>query len=372
MKNRGSDVILGLVFFGTLLGLGVVTIVLSDFALGVDRHVVEMYSEDVGFLRRGDPVLIHGMASGKVDQITRQFEPLTGVVDANGKLLECTVKLVCILDIDPRQYLHTDHTIVIEDRGVLGGKLIRIETGQYPELIAPDRPLIVVASPSVIQAVSTLIDENRETIKQTLDGMGKIVDLASNGEGTFGKFLSDENLAVQIEKLVNNLTDFSDKLADEEHSLSRLLENDDLYNQVESFLDDVNVASAKISAGEGTVGRLIMEEATHDDIRALLSDINQGVTDAKATLADLRSGKGTLGKLFTEDELHDNANTMITKITEAVTDLREGNGLLARMINDTELADTLESILNQVLSAIEDARETAPVQSLGSFLFGTF
>jgi uncharacterized phage infection (PIP) family protein YhgE len=115
-----------------------------------------------------------------------------------------------------------------------------------------------------------------------------------------------------------------------------------------------------------------MEEATHDDIRALLSDINQGVTDAKATLADLRSGKGTLGKLFTEDELHDNANTMITKITDAVTDLREGNGLLARMINDTELADTLESILNQVLSAIEDARETAPVQSLGSFLFGTF
>lgn len=372
MKNRGSDLILGLVFFGALVGLGIVTIVLSDFALGVDRHVVEMYSENVGFLRRGDPVLIHGMASGKVDEITRQFEPLPDTFDADGRLLECTVKLVCILDVDPRQYLHTDHTIVIEDRGVLGGKLIRIETGQDDQLIAPDQPLIVVASPSVIQAVSTLIDENRETIKQTIEDMGKIADLASNGDGPFGKFLSDASLGEQVERLVNNLTDFSDQLAEEEHSLSRLLENDDLYHQVESFLDDMNSASAKISSGEGTVGRLIMEDATHDDIRALLSDINQGVTDAKATLNDLRDGKGTLGKLFTEDELHDNANTMITKISDAITDLREGDGLLARMIDDTDLADTLESILDQVLSAIEDARETAPVQSLGSFLFGTF
>jgi phospholipid/cholesterol/gamma-HCH transport system substrate-binding protein len=406
MKNRGSDVILGLIFFGSLIGLGIVTIVLSDFAIGVERHEVVMYSENVEFLRRGDPVLIHGMASGKVGEITRLFEPLPDYPGGNGTLPKCTVKLVCILDVDPRRYLHTDHRIIIEDRGVLGGKLIRIETGQEAEFILPDQPLIAIASPSVIQAVSSLIDENRVTIKQTINDIGLIAERASSGEGPLGKLLSDDALGQNIEDLITNLNDFATKLARDDHAISRLLANDDVYVKVDSFLNDLNEVSAKIASGEGTMGRLIMEEGTHDDVRALLNDISQGVSDATASLADLRagegtigklltddslhiqatefmddlaslsadlrSGRGTLGKLFNEDELHDNANTMITSITDTVTELREGDGLLARLIDDKELADTLESILNQVLGAIEDARETAPVQSLGSFLFGTF
>ena len=49
-----KDVSLGILFFGTLIALGVVTIGLSDFAIGVERHDVVMYSDDVGYLRPGD------------------------------------------------------------------------------------------------------------------------------------------------------------------------------------------------------------------------------------------------------------------------------------------------------------------------------
>jgi|GEM_PF-3430494 len=405
MKTRGSDVILGLLFFGSLIGLGMVTIVLSDFAFGVERHEVHMFSENVGFLRRGDPVLIHGMASGKVENISRLLEPITHE-ESEGALSRCTVKLTLIMDVDPRQFLFSDHRIIIEDRGVLGGKLIRIETGNSGETIDPEQPLIAVASPSVIQAVGTLIDENRETIRQTIDDIASVAERASAGEGALGLLLTDEDLGQEVRDLVDNLTSFSSKLDSDENSLGRLLDGDQIYDQLQTFLDDINVASAKIAAGEGTVGRFIMEDETHDSVTALLGDIRSGIDDAMAAISDLRAGKGTLGKLMTEDtlhvqattfmddmaalsgdlregkgtmgklfatdELHDNANTMITEITDTATALRDGDGLLSRLIDDSELADTLESILDQVLGAIEDARETAPVQSLGSFLFGTF
>ena len=52
--------------------------------------------------------------------------------------------------------------------------------------------------------------------------------------------------------------------------------------------------------------------------------------------------------------------------------MQSGDGLLAALIGDEQLADDFRSIMAQVLGAIEDARETTPVQSVGSFLFGTF
>ena len=57
MNTRVSDILLGLVFFGALIGLGVATILLSDFRFGVERYEVELISPDVGYLRPGDPSL---------------------------------------------------------------------------------------------------------------------------------------------------------------------------------------------------------------------------------------------------------------------------------------------------------------------------
>ncbi|MFT7464156.1 MAG: phospholipid/cholesterol/gamma-HCH transport system substrate-binding protein [Pseudohongiellaceae bacterium] len=406
MKKHSSDVFLGLIFFGSLIGLGLVTIVLSDFAFDTERHEVVMYSENVGFLRTGDPVLIHGMSSGKVAKIERLLEPLPEANSVPGDLHQYTVRLTCIMELDPTPYLYTDHRIIIEDRGVLGGKLIRIEIGRSGEVIPADEPLIAVASPSVIQAVGTLIDENRESIKSTIDNISEVAERASEGQGALGMLLSDEGLGEQVQELVTNLTSFSSKLEGGDSTLNRLLDSTEIYDKAQSFLADLKMASTKIAAGEGSVGRFIMEEDAHDSVKTLLADISRGVDDATASLSDLRAGKGTLGKLvnddelhgqvssfmddiavlsgdlregkgtmgklFSTDELHENANEMIDIITDAASSLREGDGLLARLIDDGELADTLESILDQVLGAIEDARETAPVQSLGSFLFGTF
>lgn len=100
MNDRKQDALLGLIFFSALFGLGAVTILLSDFRLGVTLHEVTLLSDDVGFLRTGDPVLVYGMTSGKVTALERLSVPVD-VSTADGQLVRCTVAIRATLDLDP-------------------------------------------------------------------------------------------------------------------------------------------------------------------------------------------------------------------------------------------------------------------------------
>ena len=135
MSNRRADVALGLLFFSTLIGLGLVTIVLSDFRFGEERHEIEVFSDDVGFLRLGDPILIHGMNSGKVTAIARLEQPRE-LPTADGTPVRCTVVVGLRLSVDVRAYLRDDYRILIEDRGVLGRGAQVLTEGEHFDTVS--------------------------------------------------------------------------------------------------------------------------------------------------------------------------------------------------------------------------------------------
>lgn len=406
MTDSRQDVLLGLLFFATLIGLGAMTIVLSDFRFGVTTHEVELLSPDVGFLRPGDPVLVSGMNSGKVRSIAR-IDPPRYVPEPGGNgTLRCDVQVICRLDLDLYDELRRDHRIVIEDRGVLGGKLIRVESGEAPDLVSRDAPLVALASASVLQAAGAILEENKDSLRKTIDNLQSITSRAAAGEGPLGKLLNDDDLAERVDRFVTNLTDLSDQLAAGDGTLGKLLKDQAMYDTAQAFLADMRELSDGLVKGEGTLGKLLKDDGSYNDLQSLLTDLRDGVGQARDMLtklsegegtlgklitddslhadasqlmkdlaslsADLREGKGTMGRLFNDETLYDNANEALGEIRGAVTSVTKGDGLLPVLLNDTQLADDFRSILKQVLGAIEDARETTPVQSLGSFLFGTF
>ena len=150
MNNKMSDVLLGLIFFGTLIGLGIATIVLSDFRFGVERHEVEIISPDVGYLRPGDPVLLFGMPAGKVLEMRRLPEPVE-VEMPDGRVVFCAVGVKCRLDVDVYSTLPRDSRLIIEDRGLLGGKLIRVVTGASETNFDSSTPLVAESDVSALQ-----------------------------------------------------------------------------------------------------------------------------------------------------------------------------------------------------------------------------
>ncbi len=404
MKNRNLDALLGIVFFGALIGLGIVTIVLSDFAVGVERHDLVFYSEDVGYLRAGDPVMLHGMASGKITSIERLDEELTvkRPHDVGGESpgdALCLVKVNARLDVDPFLHLKEDYHIVIQDLGVLGGKMVRIEVGKEDVFVPRDQLLFGDAPPSALQAMGQVIEENRAAVRDTIQDIQEFAEKANAGEGTLGLLMNDGGTRERIDGIIEDLGSIGDSLTEGDGTLAKLLNDSGPFDDLKAAAADVRGFTDDIRRGEGTVGKFLQDDSVYQEVEQLVADAREG-------LAPVWDGQGTLGKLITDDELYAKAESFmddLLEIAEKVSngegtiarllndpqlyddvtafvadaralshDLREGEGLVAALINDEKLLDDFRSILNQVLGAIEDARETTPVTSLGSFLFGTF
>lgn len=330
MNTRVSDVLLGLVFFGALIGLGVATILLSDFRFGVERYEVELVSPDVGYLRPGDPVLLFGMPAGKVLELRRLPEAVE-VELPDGRRVAGTVGVLCRLDVDIYRTLPRDSQLIIEDRGLLGGKLIRVVTGSSETFVSRDTPLVAMSAVSALQSAGELLAENRENVRRTFDNFTQLIESANRGRGLLGALFYDETLNTKIK----------------------------------GFAEDASAISSGLRQGQGTLGKLLVETDMYDTAQSGISDAKGFIASAQEVLDHVKTGEGTLGKLVYTDQLHD-------QIGGLVTDLRESKGLLGALVNDPELATKFRHIVEKVLGAVEDARETSPVMGVGSFLFGTF
>ncbi len=201
MHARSSDILLGLVFFGSLIGLGVATIALSDVRFGTPQHDVDLYSDDVGYLRPGDPVLLDGMPTGKVRAIERLDPPRT-LERLDGTPVECAVVVRARVDADVRARLSTAGRIVVEDRGLLGGKLVRIDAAPGGEPLPPDAPLVAELSVSALQATGEILEENREDLRRTIDNLATASGRIASGEGLLGALISDPKLAEDFRSIV--------------------------------------------------------------------------------------------------------------------------------------------------------------------------
>jgi len=344
MTSRVSDVLLGVVFFGSLLALGAVTIALSDYRFGAPRFDVEFISPDVGYLRPGDPVLLYGMPAGKVQTIERLPAPVMARTP-DGDAVEARVRIRARLDADLYARVPIDSPITIEDRGLLGGKLIRIEEGQSHELHERGEPLLAVEKKSVLEAAGDLIDENRASVRRTIDNIAEMTDSARDGHGMLGTLLRDDTAG----------RDLRDAVAD-----------------LRGSAGDIHAVTGAVRSGQGTLGRLIHDDSLYQTAEGAVGDARSLVADAREVAAKINRGEGTIGRLVNDPGLYDRAGRFFDDISTVSQDIRSGKGLVGALISDEELARDFRSIIKQVLGVIEDARESTPVQNVGSFLFGTF
>lgn len=330
MNSRMTDVLLGIVFFGALIGLGVATIVLSDFKFGVQRHDVVVLSPDVGYLQAGDPVLIFGMPSGKVTNIRRLPAPQE-VAMGTGRTEACTVAIDVRLDVDLYEQLPVDSRFIIEDRGLLGGKLIRVEAGISKQLVPRDAPLVAITSVSALQSAGEIIAENRDSVRRAVESLVQMLEQGNRSGGLLGALLWDEVLAADVKRTVESITEVTEGL----------------------------------KRGDGTIGKLLREDDMYVEGQVAIGDIKRFFASAGDIVDQVKSGEGTAGKLIYSNEVHDG-------LLAVSSDLSGTDSVLGILLNDEELAKKFRAIINQVLGAVEDARESSPVQGVGSFLFGTF
>jgi phospholipid/cholesterol/gamma-HCH transport system substrate-binding protein len=402
MTATKRELIVGLVFTGALVALGVFTIILGNYNPLKPPKTLYVFFEDVGGLRKGNVVRIAGLEVGQVDEM--QLKP-------KGVLAK--------LRLQPGVELHEGYSIKVRAFSPLGGKYVDIERGNLAGPVVfdppPEDPEHPENDPHVLRGkteaefISELADfaeKAKPKLLEFSDNLVAITDKVKNMEGTVGRLIGDPTMYEHLVKASANLdratqqaTSLIDKINSGTGTLGKLVNDDRLYEATTGTMERVRSVAEKVDAGRGTVGALFNDEAlrasvarTVEHIESILAAADRGegsigrlVRDEKlydnlaAALAGLRKtmdmiaeAKGPIGVLVNDEQAGENVRRTLAHVEKVSDALASGKGTLGRLIMDDRLVGEAERILVEIRESVEDLREQAPINSFVTAIFQAF
>lgn len=394
--NSSNHFLLGLLVVGALAVLGYFTLFLSDFSLLGEVHHITVHFPKANGLREGDTVLVAGVRWGKVSTIT---------YDAETDELDKRITVLATLDRPVR--LYGDHSILIEDATVLGGKYLAIDPGSPSTGPASsDAVLMGKVRGNVMQQVEAFLDRNEENLTETITALRNLMAGVEAGEGAIGLLFSDEAFAAEVDRTVRsaadaaeNLNKITAQLEAGQGTLGRLLMQDEIYADLKSIgesltalLSDANSVIADARAGKGLVGAVLSDEELSQnvkdgvrDLKEMIARTNAGenslghlLTDKKIALdletviARLANGEGTLGQLFAKDEVYEDVRQVASDLEGLVSYVRDGRGTVGKLIMEEGLYTELLKAVGLLTRSLEEYREAAPISTMSTVIFGAF
>jgi ABC-type transporter Mla subunit MlaD len=428
-STRIRDLILGLLFFGVLIGLGWITTQLRNVpGVGMTRQYLNVLFEDVYGVRREDPVQVYGTRFGRVSRveaIPREAWDRTGrgFVGAGDQVF--VPNLLVVIELERDVVLHEGYRIHAEDANLLGGKVLTLQPGEpedpdidpgtrEPEIDAADpealRRVVLVGTrkPISLHALGDILQDNKAKIDEIIENVriasGALND--ENAKGMLGYVLTNPDgrqkamefidaahrLALQTQTsgnivndlfygsplrdrvlaLADNAAAFAGKANDPNTLLGSLVAADAPYR---ARLDSISANLDSIVADARRPGSLVSRitadgpdslGAKADDILGIVRTL---VKDAKENPDSLihQAVYGDLGRSINSAAQRIDAE--IAKIGDA---LAQQTGVLGWALNNPDSRRDIERLIKATLGIIEDAREAAPVSSIGSFIFGGF
>ena len=298
---------LGLLFLGAIAILSYYTLFKTDFSLFEDKQSVVAYTEDARGLRKGAPVLFAGVRWGKVAAVTPDLErPRAERVRVD-------------ITLDEPIVLFGDHVVRIESASVLGGVQLSIDPGSR-EAGAVDlaAPLRASSAPDVLASLGELVDENRESIRNSVAGLEEVMASLNGTEGTIGRLLNDEQTANSVVETIES---------------------------AQGTFDNIEALTDELRGGQGTIGKLIYDEKLYDDIEAFVLGLDAAVADARRLMADAKDGEGVLSTLIYDPQVAASTRELVESIRSAAEKVDRGDGTVAKLINDPAIADGLQAAL---------------------------
>jgi ABC-type transporter Mla subunit MlaD len=310
--ERSRDFLTGLVFFGLLAALGVVTIFLADFSLK-PAHLRTISFRDVGGLEEGGDVRVNGVRSGKIRSITARPEQDDILV---------TVRFYD----DPK--LNRNATFRIATASALGGQFLAVDRGETTAGPLPEEAELrgetgldmLGAATKALARAEDILAENQDRIRSLVENLEEFAK-ALNQSGTRSLARLEETLG----------------------SASRVaarLDETDVAGRIGTVLQRIESIAAKIDEGDGLLPALLTDSGMKDDLAQTLSSL-------KTVAGNLEQGKGTIGALLSDATLHDRFLDVVANL-EAITSTESG---LGRLLTSDEPWRRVERTLESVESA---------------------
>jgi phospholipid/cholesterol/gamma-HCH transport system substrate-binding protein len=337
---------LGMFFAVTMIAAFLIFEMASGGKYFKGGYVVHGLFEDVQELKEGDPVKKAGVQIGQVEAISFQ--------DA---------KVRVSLRIDEGQVLKTDSKARIEFIGLLGQNFVSVDFGSTaaPALSA-DAAIETEEQPDLSALMARLdnVASGIENITRSFSG-----DSIQNVLGPLTHFLEENN--PKISEIFDNLQVVTGKMSDGEGTMGKILTDDELYTtaidavkKLEQTGDEMQLTlkEARSLFGDGKTSLSKAENA--------LTELETTLTEARKVVQGIEQGKGTLGLLAKDEALYKETLSALVQMREILEKINSGQGSMGELVNDDSLIRNAKRTLQKVDKATEGLEDTGPLSILGT------
>lgn len=339
-KKVGLFFMLGLVILGILLELG------EGWTPFQKEIPYKTYLGSTTGLKVGDSVRLAGVDVGKITDISLEGDK----VRVDFRVSEGTK-------------IKADSVATIRLTNLLGGQFLGVSFGSPEAEILPAGSTVKSRD---IANIDIIVDNVSDLTK---DAKQLITDLNRNQNEVFGKLTSvlDENRE-DLRESLDHLSSITEKMDRGDGSLALLLNDKALYNNARDMTADLKGISEKINRGEGSIGKLVNDDAFYNDAKSAVAELSKGVKDINGIADKINRGEGTIGKLVNEDKLYQELSDTSKNLKEITRKINEGEGTIGKLVNEDKLYRDATSALKKTEKAVEGLQDSGPISVLGSII----
>ncbi|MEM9693038.1 MAG: MlaD family protein [Myxococcota bacterium] len=344
----GLFVLMGLVLAGVVI-----------FLIGDERRVFDTsvhFSakfKDVEGLKSGAPIRMGGVRVGQVAEV--RFSQ-----DSADEMVHVDLRVAA----DEARRIKSDGRAKIVNKGLLGDKMLVIESGTASETLRPgseisagkDQDLfgrldgMAVKAEGAIDDVSGTLEDVRKVAKklanddlhrdlaESVEGVNRLLQEINTGRGYPNRLLTDPKEAERISNTVAAVSNAADEL--------------------KYTLREVRLAVRQVRKGPGFAHSLIYGDGPEKPIR----QVGMAAEEMAITLRGVREGDGFMrdvlfgGNGDTRDAIS-NITQMTADLRDIVQGVRQGKGTVGALLMDPSVYEDMKRVLgnverNNVLRAI--------------------
>jgi len=317
---------------------------------------------EVKGLEIGSAIMLAGLEVGHVSKM--EFDPFKGRVTAT-------------LFIQSPYKLKEESVASIRLQSLLGRYYVGIDYGDPSAAELPPGASVKTVESVDIDTALKIVAETGTEVKKLAQGFnenqGRMADqitalVEENREDIRKATESFASAGPKLDSALTSINEIFGDLKAGEGTAGKFLTDDTLYFRLSSAADGLTSLTADIRSGDGTLSKLLYS----DDMSAVIEDAFKKIRDAAdnmdSILVDNRQKIDSFfGSMETTGPRIEAAMEDISQITRKVN---EGDGTLAKIINDPALYNDVQSAVNQLKAAFQEAEEQSVIRTVLSIMFG--
>lgn len=336
----------GLFFIAGIILLGI-TLELGEKWNPFTRNIpYRTYLSSTTGLKVGDSVRLAGVEVGSIKGIGLEGD-----------------KVRIDFEVRPGTVIRADSVATLRLTNLLGGQFLGLSFGSPGAAQLSEGGTVKSRD---VANIDIIVDNVSDLTK---DAKALVTDLNRNQNEIMGKLSSilDENRG-SIKGSLANIDQITAKLDRGDGSLALLLNDRKLYDNASEMTASLKTISGRIERGEGSLGKLMTDDALYDNAKGAVAGLNDGAREFQKVVARVNRGEGSLGKLVNDDSLYLEARDASKNIKEIAAKINAGEGTMGKLVNDDKLYLEATATLKKTEKAMDALSDSGPTSMLGSII----